>query len=109
MGGGLDSVKAHVNNGALYYLAYSANNWENADYGVAARQRREPHGPWKKFAGNPILAKDPAPMYSTGHGSIARSSDGSQACCVHHGRPSDAAGRASCTPSDCSCRGLLRT
>ncbi|CAA9430564.1 GH43_33 / GH43 / GH43_31 / GH43_30 / GH43_ 34 / GH43_8 / GH43_4 / GH43_32 / GH43_17 / GH117 [uncultured Rubrobacteraceae bacterium] len=77
----------------LYYLTYSANNWQNPDYGVGYATATNPLGPWKKYAGNPILAKDPSlPMYSTGHGSIAISPDGSQAYYVHHGRPSDAGG-----------------
>ena len=49
-----------------------------------------PLGPWKKYAGNPILPS--LPMYSTGHGSIANSPDGSQTCYVHHGRPSATGG-----------------
>jgi Glycosyl hydrolases family 43 len=90
---GSTTVKTHVDNGALYYLTYSANNWENPDYGVGYATATNPLGPWKKYAGNPILAKDPSlPMYSTGHGSIANSPDGSQTYYVHHGRPSDAGG-----------------
>ena len=78
---------------AVYYLTYSANNWENPDYGVGYATATNPLGPWKKYAGNPILAKDPnRPMYSTGHGSIANSPDGSQSYYVHHGRPSATGG-----------------
>jgi GH43 family beta-xylosidase len=78
---------------AVYYLTYSANNWENPDYGVGYATATDPLGPWKKFAGNPILAKDPSlPMYSTGHGSIAHSPDGSEDYYVHHGRPSATGG-----------------
>jgi hypothetical protein len=90
---GSTTIEAHLDNGALYYLTYSANNWENPDNGVGFATATNPLGPWKKHAGNPILAKDPSlPMYSTGHGSIAHSLDGSQAYYVHHGRPSDAGG-----------------
>jgi hypothetical protein len=90
---GSTTIKAHVDNGALYYLTYSANNWENQYYGVGYATATNPLGPWKKYAGNPILAKDAdLPMYSTGHGSLARSPDSSQAYYVHHGRPSDAGG-----------------
>jgi len=78
---------------ALYYLTYSANNWENPDYGVGYATATSPLGPWKKYAGNPILSKVPSlPMYSTGHGSIANSPDGSQTYYVHHGRPSATGG-----------------
>jgi hypothetical protein len=90
---GSTTIRAHVDNGVLYYLTYSANNWENPDYGVGYATATNPLGPWKKYAGNPILAKDGSlPMYSTGHGSLAHSPDGSQAYYVHHGRPSDAGG-----------------
>lgn len=63
------------------------------DYGVGYATATNPLGPWKKYAGNPILAKDESlPMYSTGHGSIANCSDGSQTYYVHHGRPSATGG-----------------
>ena len=78
---------------AVYYLTYSANNWENPFYGVGYATATGPLGPWKKYAGNPILEMDGSlPMYSTGHGGIAYSSDGAQSYYVHHGRPSDAGG-----------------
>ncbi|HYZ04990.1 MAG TPA: family 43 glycosylhydrolase, partial [Rubrobacter sp.] len=96
---GSTTVKSYVDNDvdgrkdAVYYLTYSANNWENPDYGVGYATATSPLGPWKKYAGNPILAKDPSlPMYSTGHGSIANSPDGSQIYYVHHGRPSATGG-----------------
>jgi len=94
---GSTTIKAYVTRDgrreAIYYLTYSANNWENPDYGVGYATATSPLGPWKKYAGNPILTKDPSlPMYSTGHGSIARSPDGSQVYYVHHGRPSPTGG-----------------
>ena len=94
---GSTTIKSYVDSGgskqALYYLTYSANNWETQYYGVGYATATNPLGPWKKYAGNPILAKTPdLPMYSTGHGSIAYSPDGAQFYCVHHGRPSDAGG-----------------
>ncbi len=96
---GSTTVKSYVDNDvdgrkdAVYYLTYSANNWKNPDYGVGYATATSPLGPWKKYAGNPILAKDPSlPMYSTGHGSIANSLDGSQIYYVHHGRPSATGG-----------------
>jgi hypothetical protein len=79
---------------AVYYLTYSANNFENAYYGVGYATASSPLGPWRKFSGNPILAQDPAlPEYSTGHGSPVLSPDGSQAFYVHHGRSSTTGGR----------------
>ena len=74
--------------GGAYYLTYSANNWESPSYGVGYATARSPLGPFKKYAGNPILQQDPAiGMYSTGHGSLAFSPDRSEMYYVHHGRP----------------------
>ncbi|MBA2535283.1 MAG: family 43 glycosylhydrolase [Rubrobacter sp.] len=95
---GSTTVKAYTNSPygskqALYYLAYSANNWENQYYGVGYATATNPLGPWKKYAGNPILAQNESlPMYSTGHGSIASSPDSSQTYYVHHARPSATGG-----------------
>jgi hypothetical protein len=94
---GSTTIKSYVDRDgskeAVYYLTYSANNWENPDYGVGYATATSPLGPWKKYPGNPILAKDPSlPMYSTGHGSIASSPDSSQTYYVHHGRPSATGG-----------------
>jgi hypothetical protein len=77
-----------------YYLTYSANNWESPYYGVGYAVAQHPLGPWKKFAGNPILSQNPQiGMYSTGHGSVAFSPDGTEMYYVHHGRPSTDAGQ----------------
>jgi hypothetical protein len=78
----------------VYYLTYSANNFENTRYGVGYATASSPLGPWKKYAGNPILQQDPTlPMYSTGHGSLAFSPDGSEAYYVHHGRSTPTSAR----------------
>ena len=79
----------------LYYLTYSANNFENEFYGVGYATARGPLGPWRKSPANPILSQDPAKsLYSTGHGSIVASPDGREHFYVHHGRPSTTAARA---------------
>jgi hypothetical protein len=76
----------------VYYLTYSANNWESPFYGVGYAVADGPLGPWRKYAGNPILSQDPQiGMYSTGHGSIAFSPEGSEIYYVHHGRPTPTA------------------
>jgi GH43 family beta-xylosidase len=75
----------------VYYLFYSANNWQAAKYGVGYAVATSPLGPWTKYPGNPILSQSPSVgMYSTGHGSVALSPDGSEVYYVHHGRPSPA-------------------
>jgi hypothetical protein len=79
----------------LYYLTYSANNFENEFYGVGYATSRGPLGPWRKSQTNPILAQDPAKgIYSTGHGSIIDSPDGTRSYYVHHGRPTTKSPRA---------------
>ena len=71
-----------------YYLTYSANNWQTPAYGVGYAVARSPLGPFKKYAGNPILSQNAAiGMYSTGHGSVVFSPDSRQMYYVHHGRP----------------------
>jgi GH43 family beta-xylosidase len=73
----------------LYYLTYSANNWETPQYGVGYAVADSPLGPFRKSPTNPVLSQNAAiGMYSTGHGSIAFSPDGRQLYYVHHGRPS---------------------
>lgn len=72
----------------VYYLTYSANNWQTPDYGVGYAVAKSPLGPFTKYARNPILSQNAAiGMYSTGHGSVAFSPDGTEAYYVHHGRP----------------------
>jgi Glycosyl hydrolases family 43 len=71
-----------------YYLTYSANNWETAQYGVGYAVADGPLGPWRKSPGNPILSQNPAiGMFSTGHGDVEASPDGRELFYVHHGRP----------------------
>jgi hypothetical protein len=80
--------------GRAYYLTYSANNWESPSYGVGYATAPSPLGPFKKYAGNPILSQDPSiGMYSTGHGSLALSPDRREMYYVHHGRPTPDAGQ----------------
>ena len=72
----------------VYYLTYSANNWQTPAYGVGYAVAKSPLGPFTKYPGNPILSQNASiGMYSTGHGSVAFSPDGTQAYYVHHGRP----------------------
>src|SRR5215210_7422684 len=83
-----DDAPPTFRQGPFYYLTYSANNWESPNYGVGYAVATSPLGPWKKYAGNPILSQNAAVgMYSTGHGSVAFSPDGGEMYYVHHGRP----------------------
>src|SRR6476620_4478013 len=73
----------------VYYLTYSANNWETPQYGVGYATASSPLGPFTKSPANPILSQNASiGMYSTGHGSFAVSPDSRELYYVHHGRPS---------------------
>ncbi|WP_020671421.1 glycoside hydrolase family 43 protein [Amycolatopsis nigrescens] len=90
---GSTTVKTYTGTGvhrrAVYYLTYSANNYENEFYGVGYAVSDSPLGPWRKSEANPVLSQDPAEhLYSTGHGSMVSSPDGRRQYYVHHGRPS---------------------
>jgi hypothetical protein len=77
-----------VHGRTVYYLTYSANNWQTPEYGVGYATADSPLGPWHKHAGNPVLSQNATlGMYSTGHGSIVASPDGRELYYVHHGRP----------------------
>jgi len=52
----------------LYYLFYTANDFRNPDYAVGFATSNNPFGPWKKYAGNPILSKKDIGVNGTGHG-----------------------------------------
>jgi Glycosyl hydrolases family 43 len=86
---GSSTLKLSVGGKPVYYLTYSANNWETPQYGVGYAVADNPLGPFRKSPTNPILSQNAAiGMYSTGHGSIALSPDGHELYYVHHGRPS---------------------
>lgn len=52
----------------LYYLFYSANDFRNPDYAVGYATSGSPTGPWKKYAGNPIINRKLLKFNGTGHG-----------------------------------------
>ncbi|MDR1061391.1 MAG: family 43 glycosylhydrolase [Clostridiales bacterium] len=71
----------------IYYIVYSCNNYENQYYGEGYAVSDSPLGPWKKSSGNPLVGADPdVPIYSTGHGSVIASPDGSELYHVYHAR-----------------------
>ncbi len=59
-----------------YYLTYSANHTVNPGYGVGYAVSSHPMGPWKKFDGNPILARDGKKINGPGHHSFIHSPSG---------------------------------
>ena len=56
----------------LYYLFYTANDFRNPDYAVGYATSKTPLGPWKKFAGNPIISKKLLGINGTGHGDFVQ-------------------------------------
>lgn len=54
----------------MYYLLYSANDFRNKDYAVGYATATSPVGPWKKYAGNPIISRKTVGHAGTGHGDV---------------------------------------
>ncbi len=50
----------------IYYLVYSANHFENPNYGIGYATATKPTGPWTKYEGNPIIAGEDV-IKGTGH------------------------------------------
>lgn len=50
----------------IYYLVYSANHFENPNYGIGYATSSSPVGPWTKYDGNPIIAGNDG-IKGTGH------------------------------------------
>lgn len=87
---GSTTVKARTTEGRpVYYLLFSANNFQNEHYGVGYAVSEHPLGPWQKSPENPVLRENvDVGMYSTGHGSVVSANGaGNQLYYVHHGRP----------------------
>jgi beta-galactosidase len=79
-----------------YYMVYSCNNYANIWYGEGYAVADDPLGPWKKYAGNPIVKMtetEGRSVYSTGHGSFVNSPDGTELYHVYHARPTNTGGR----------------
>ena len=60
----------------LYYFAYSANDFRNPDYAVGFAVSESPYGPWKKYAGNPIMSRAGMGINGTGHGDFVQDDQG---------------------------------
>ena len=66
-----------------YYLTYSANGFSHIEYAVGVAFADSPLGPYKKYAKNPILARNEH-VNGTGHHSFTTAKDGKQLICVYH-------------------------
>jgi beta-xylosidase len=60
----------------LYYFVYTANDFRNPDYAVGYAVSSSPFGPWKKYAGNPILSRKNIGKNGTGHGDFIKDRKG---------------------------------
>lgn len=79
-----------------YYMVYSCNNYANIWYGEGYAVADSPLGPWKKYAGNPIVkmtGDEGRNVYSAGHGSFVNSPDGTELYHVYHARPTNTGNR----------------
>ena len=70
-----------------YFLTYSANHTRSPDYAIGYAVSDTPLGPFKKYAGNPILKKNEL-VNGVGHHSFTRSRDGKELVCVYHSHKS---------------------
>lgn len=59
----------------IYYMAYSANNYQSHFYGIGYATATSPMGPWTKYAGNPIFQK-PKHLVGVGHNAIFKDKEG---------------------------------
>ncbi len=64
-----------VKTGGRYVLTYSANSLVTKDYAVGAATSEKIEGPWKKYAGNPIL-RSRFGLFGTGHHALFKDAEG---------------------------------
>lgn len=60
----------------LYYIFYSANDFQNIDYAVGYAVSESPLGPWKKADNNPIIDRNLIGENGTGHGDLFQDKKG---------------------------------
>lgn len=65
-----------------YYLTYSANHYQNPNYGVGYATSESPMGPWIKYSGNPILTGN-SKIRGVGHHSFVNVAEGCQYIVFH--------------------------
>lgn len=73
--------------GDTYYIMYSANHYGGEYYAVGYATSKNPLGPFKKAANNPVLQKH-GDVLGTGHCMVTFMPDGKRYC-VYHGRMSN--------------------
>jgi hypothetical protein len=84
-----------IKHDSLYYLMYSANAYDNANYDVGYATASSPLGPWTKYSGNPILSSNlNIGASGPGHNGVAVSPDGTEMFMVYatHTDPNNPSG-----------------
>lgn len=71
-----------IKHNGWYYLTYSANHYQNPNYGVGYATSRSPLGPWIKYDKNPILIGN-SKIRGTGHHSFVTVNSGCQYIVYH--------------------------
>lgn len=66
----------------IYYLTYSANDYQSQDYGVGYATARTLNASWAKFSNNPILRRRDN-LVGTGHHSLFTDKEGRQRIVFH--------------------------
>lgn len=74
-----------LKHGNVYYMMYSANNFDGENYAVGYATSNGPLGDFDKARNNPVLEKN-GEVTGTGHNSILESPDGDGWICFYHGR-----------------------
>ena len=82
-----------IRHGSLYYLFYSANDW-NGNYSMGYATGRSPLGPFSKCACNPVL-RGTTEILGTGGGSIVQGPDNRDWLVFHAWNAGGAEGYAS--------------
>lgn len=67
----------------IYYLSYSANDYQSPSYAVGYAVSDSPMGDFVKYENNPILIGN-GKVCGTGHHSFTTSKDGVELICVYH-------------------------
>lgn len=66
-----------------YYMLYSGNGYGSPDYAVGYAWSNSPQGPWRKYGGNPVLART-AEVSGPGHNCVTMSPDDTEPFIVYH-------------------------
>jgi len=93
---GINSMWARSNEGMtvfkndnIYYMTYSANHYQDPNYGIGFATSHKPLGMWNKSKENPILKNDiPDGVSGPGHNSIIKSPDNKEWFIIYHSHAS---------------------